>query len=328
MTTPLLKTSHILYLLRLVCRYYIAYKMFSYAFGKILKTQFDLGLYTVDNNISDFDGFALTWHYYGFSRYYGLVIAFTQIAAGMLLLFRKTERLGVVLLLSFMVNIVFVDYFYGIDGAKTMAVTLTSMGMFLLFSDWKGFKTYFLRAFDKVQWIPELLPEKFKLLYWLKFLIIPVMIYFAYNYINGLKKNHMSKHELFGVWQNVSYQKPNGYYKLYFDYFDQIRIRDFSKNSYYGQVELDTAQNKFTFSARHSSEEARFFVSDSLSQLEVHKDSVKSIRTKIYDHYNTVNNTRPLKDISMFYELKGDTLILNNDTSKLKFVNITSKYKN
>jgi len=80
-------TKSAVYLLRLICRYYIAYYMFRYAFAKILKSQFDMGIsYNVDYNISDLNGFMFTWLYYGYSREYALLIAGLQMPFGQLFL--------------------------------------------------------------------------------------------------------------------------------------------------------------------------------------------------------------------------------------------------
>jgi hypothetical protein len=39
--------------------------MFSYAFAKILKTQFNFGpVWEADVNVSNYDGFMLTWYYF------------------------------------------------------------------------------------------------------------------------------------------------------------------------------------------------------------------------------------------------------------------------
>ncbi|WP_159092096.1 hypothetical protein [Aquimarina sp. Aq107] len=329
--TQFIKTN-ILYLIRVACRYYIAYNMFSYAFGKILKTQFNMGLsYLTDTGLDNFNGFMFTWLYYGYSRSYGLVIATTQIIAGLLLLFRKTERLGIVLFLSFMVNILFVDIFYEIDGALWHAAKLTALGFFLLFSDWKGFKTYFLKAFETVQLIPQIVPQKLKKIYWLKFLIIPIMIWYAYDYINNLKQNYMTENELHGIWRIVSgnHDPSHRLYKITFDYHNQIKIKDFSKNLYFGNIELDTVTKTIQLKGKHYSEEAYHFLSDSLAKLPVAQQEDKNLSKEIKNYYHTINESLPFDNVEYTYRIKQDTLILSSSTHKeLKFINCTEDYIN
>ncbi|GAA0713600.1 hypothetical protein GCM10009430_05570 [Aquimarina litoralis] len=300
--------------------------MFSYAFTKILKTQFNMGLsYASDMGLDYFNGLLFTWYYYGYSRTYGLIIAYTQITAGVLLLFRKTVRLGVVLFLSFMVNILLVDIFYEIDGALWHAAKLTTLGFFLLFSDWKGFKTYFLRALEKIQRIPQILPSKFRQAYRLKFLIIPVMIWYAYNDIYESKQNFLIKNELFGVWRNVTDDKDHSHrlYKVTFDYDNGLKIKDFAKNIYFGSIEIDTVTKTIQLQARHYSEEANYFVLDSIAKVSVAQQQDKNLKKEIRNYYHTINNSTPFQKELYSYKIEQDTLVLSSSNHKgLKFVNI------
>jgi len=318
--------THLLYLLRLICRYYIAYNMFSYAFGKILKSQFDLGVTTtIDENISNFNGFMLTWYYYGYSRAYGLVIATTQIVAGLLLLFRKTERLGVVLFLSFMVNILLVDIFYEIDGALWHAAKLTALGVFLLLSDWQGFKTYFLKVLEQVRTIPQIIPEKFHKVYWIKFLIIPFMIYYTYQDTASMKAQYLSPNELYGIWRNVSGYRSDRIHKISFGYRNDIKIRDFDDKPYYGRMVLDTAVASVTINANHYGDGLRYFIKDSVQKLPDHKKN-DTIKNAIKEYYHRLNASPPFKEQKFSYQLRSDTLILKKDDKLLYFINSTKDY--
>lgn len=319
--------QNILYLLRVFCRYFIAYQMFTYAFAKILKSQFDLGLSsTIDESITSFNGFMLTWYYYGYSRTYGLIIASTQIISALLLLFRKTERVGVVLFLSFMINILLVNYFYEIDGAKPMSVSLTIMGVFLLLSDWSAFKNYFFKANLKENLVPKTIPEKVKKLYWLKFLIIPLIVFFAYKFIADIKKDFLVKNELFGVWEITRKNTKNKIDKLYFDYDNRIKVRDTLDNMYYGNLELNSEKKVVKIEVKHYSDRANSFIQDSIEKMNIPEKDIKKIRSNIREFYNTRNNTLPI-NLSFKYELKSDSLVLIGKT-KDKYLNITDNYIN
>jgi len=300
--------------------------MFSYAFSKILKTQFNLGPRYLDDPISSFNGLSLTWYYYGYSRTYGLVIAGTQIAAALLLLFRKTERIGVILFLSFMINILMLNYFYEIDGAKSMSITLTIMGIFLLFSDWKAFKNYFLKSNINQPLIPSIIPAKAKNLYWLKFLVIILLAFFAHRRISDLKKEYLVESKLHGVWEITPRNSKNKIDKLYIGYYNSIKLRDSLDNIYYGSLELDTLKKVVNFNAKDYSERYYYFVQDSLETLEIEEEKLKEIRSEIREFYNTKNNSLPI-ELIFNYELKGDTLILKGKKES-KFLNITDRYKN
>ena len=318
---------NILYILRVLCRYYIAYQMFSYAFAKILKSQFDLGLSsTIDASLTSLNGFMLTWYYYGYSRTYGLVIALTQIAAAILILFRKTERVGIVLFLSFMINILLVNYFYEIDGAKSMSIRLTIMGLFLLVSDWRALRDYFFKSNLQEKLIPNIIPIKAKNIYWLKFIIIPFIIYHSYNHIVDLKKGFLVKNELFGVWELTPRNSDNKLDKLYIDYDNRIKVRDTLDNFYYGDLELNDENSTLSFEVEHYSDRAYYFIKDSINEIEVEEENLKATKKNIRHFYNKKNNSLALK-LHWNYKLKGDTLIIVGP-KEYKYLNITEDYRN
>jgi len=301
--------------------------MFSYAFAKILKSQFDLGLSsTIDASLTSLNGFMLTWYYYGYSRTYGLVIALTQIAAAILILFRKTERVGIVLFLSFMINILLVNYFYEIDGAKSMSIRLTIMGLFLLVSDWRALRDYFFKSNLQEKLIPNIIPIKAKNIYWLKFIIIPFIIYHSYNHIVDLKKGFLVKNELFGVWELTPRNSDNKLDKLYIDYDNRIKVRDTLDNFYYGDLELNDENSTLSFEVEHYSDRAYYFIKDSINEIEVEEENLKTTKKNIRHFYNKKNNSLALK-LHWNYKLKGDTLIIVGP-KEYKYLNITEDYRN
>jgi len=225
-----------------------------------------------------------------------------------------------------MVNILLVNYFYEIDGAKSMSIRLTIMGVFLLLTDWEAFKNYFFKTNLQEQIIPEIIPSKVKNFYWIKFLIIPVMIFYSYRHIADIKKVFLVKNELFGVWELTPRNSNNKLDKLYIDYDNRIKVRDTLDNFYYGDLELNYETKTLSFGVQHYSDRAYYFVKDSIDKMEVDKENLKTTRKNIRDFYNKKNNSSPIK-LDLNYKLKGDTLILNGET-ELKYLNITDNYKN
>ena len=184
------------------CRYFLATFIISYAFAKILGTQFTSQPSVYDRPIGSLSGFQLTWYYYGYSYWYGLVIAVTQIISALLLFFRKTTRLGVILYLTFMVNITMVDFAYGIDEAKGMALILTLMALFILLSDYKLFYKYFITE-------PELFaederPNWLKKAKIVKFIYIPLVFIGIFFLLSAMKKKYMGMNEFYGTWENTA----------------------------------------------------------------------------------------------------------------------------
>jgi len=211
------------------CRYFLATIILVYAFAKILGTQFTSNPDVFDKPIGLLSGFELTWYYYGYSFWYGMIIAITQIVSSLLLFFRKTTRLGIILFLSFMINILLVDFAYNIDGAKGMAVLLTSMALFVFFSEYPLFIKYFFKEPPLYQdsarpnWI-----NKFSKIKWIYIPIACVGIFFGLNF---LKDKYMSKDQFYGTWKNAD--STSLLHRFNFDLSHRYVI-----NSYYDNNEI------------------------------------------------------------------------------------------
>ncbi|WP_334126493.1 hypothetical protein [Empedobacter brevis] len=182
------------------CRYFLATIIISYAFAKIFETQFISQPSVYDKPIGNLSGFELTWFYYGYSYWYGLIIASTQIISSLLLFFRQTTRIGIIIFLTFMINILLMDFAYDIDGAKGMAVVLTIMALFVFFSDYNELIKYFIKT-------PPLFEEerttKINKISKLKFIYIPLVFIGLFVLITTLKDKFLSQNQFFGAWENV-----------------------------------------------------------------------------------------------------------------------------
>ncbi|MBD2769893.1 hypothetical protein IC235_18545 [Hymenobacter sp. BT664] len=180
-------------------RYFLATIILMYAFGKIVGTQFSSQPSVYDRPVSSLSGFELTWFYYGYSYWYGMFLAGSQITAALLLFFRRTTRLGVMLYLAIIGNIVVLDFAYDIEGAKGMAVLLTVLALFVFLSEWRVFYQYFLAepaAFEGMEqpiWFNR--TRRVKLVY-----IAAVFLGF-WALTTTLKTKYMAQNQFYGTWQ-------------------------------------------------------------------------------------------------------------------------------
>ncbi|MDM1373808.1 hypothetical protein HX052_12945 [Myroides marinus] len=210
------------------CRYFIATIIISYAFAKLLETQFTTQPSVYDKPISSLSGFQLTWYYYGYSYWYGTIIAVTQIASSLLLFFRKTTRIGVILFLTYMVNIVMVDFAYDIEGAKGMATLLLAMGIFIFVSDYKVFFKLLIQEpplFDTVE-----RPNWFTKFSKVKYLYIPVVFVGFFVLLTTLNNKYLKKDEFTGTWENVENKE-----RLYFEAAKSFQIVKMCEQNSYQQ---------------------------------------------------------------------------------------------
>ncbi|HTD98930.1 MAG TPA: hypothetical protein VK668_06565 [Mucilaginibacter sp.] len=136
--------------LRGVLRYFLAYDVSLYGFGKILKTQFAHVYFRDDIPVGNLSGFELTWNYFGYSHTFAVILGLCQIGGAILLLFRRTSLLGVCILLPVMVNVVLINAFYHIGGAPYLNSVVITIGLLhLLLLRWRELKAlFFSRSID------------------------------------------------------------------------------------------------------------------------------------------------------------------------------------
>jgi len=110
-------------LIRTILRYVVAFLVITYGFAKLNGSQFTILDSELDKPLGQVSGFWLTWYYFGYSKFYGNLIAIAQVLGGVLLLFGRTTLLGACFLLPIIANIILVDIFFSIDpGALLVAL--------------------------------------------------------------------------------------------------------------------------------------------------------------------------------------------------------------
>jgi hypothetical protein len=110
-------------LTRTILGYLAAFLVITYGFAKLNGSQFTILDSELDKPMGQVSGFWLTWYYFGYSKFYGNLIAFAQVLGGVLLMFRRTTLLACCLLLPLIANIILIDVFYAIDlGALLVAL--------------------------------------------------------------------------------------------------------------------------------------------------------------------------------------------------------------
>lgn len=127
------------------CRYFVAFMIISYGWAKIMGSQFTILDSELDKPMGSVSGFWLTWHYFGFSPFYGNLIALVQIACGFLLLYRKTVLLASCVLFGVLGNIVLIDIFYGVDLGGLLSAIVLEIGVSIILS-------YHLQELKDVFW--------------------------------------------------------------------------------------------------------------------------------------------------------------------------------
>ena len=91
-----------------------------YGFAKLNGSQFTILDSELSKPMGEVSGFWLTWYYFGYSKFYGSLIALLQIGGAVLLVWPRTALAAALLLVPVVGNIVLIDIFYGVSGGAMM----------------------------------------------------------------------------------------------------------------------------------------------------------------------------------------------------------------
>ncbi|HXB96311.1 MAG TPA: hypothetical protein VNU70_14165 [Puia sp.] len=149
-----------------ILRYWLAFEISTYGFGKIFKTQFSESYLRDDSVVGQLNGFELTWNYFAHSYALAVIIACLQIGGSILLLFRRTTLLGVVILLPVLFNIFLIDLYYHIPAGAFLNAILFTLGLlYLLFLRWPVLiRVFWAPVGDSPVLLPGFLRNLFRLL--------------------------------------------------------------------------------------------------------------------------------------------------------------------
>jgi hypothetical protein len=128
--------------LETVCRYFICALMLVYGLVKIFHGQFYTDEYWKDTPLGQLSGMQLVWSFYSYSPIYETFLGVIEVIVGLLVLFKRTTALGIVLFLPIMANLVVINIIYNV-GARGTAVPLLLAGIILLLLHFRSLKRYF-----------------------------------------------------------------------------------------------------------------------------------------------------------------------------------------
>jgi hypothetical protein len=127
-------------------RYAIAFNMMTFAWKKFLGLQFATPSYTSDLPLNQQTGELLTWYYFGYSHTFSLIVACLQLGGAIMLLFRRTLLLGLVILFSLMLNIMLINIFYHLNLGALLQSILVTMGIsFILLLHYQRLLVFFIK---------------------------------------------------------------------------------------------------------------------------------------------------------------------------------------
>jgi len=198
--------------LMILVRYYLFMVMLKYGLQKILAVQFPTpsGL---DDTYGESHPMTLLWVFIGYAKPYQIFGGLLELVGGLLLLSRKTVKLGTFICLGVMTNVMLLNYCYNVP-VKLFSTHLVFMCLLLILFYRKDFVSFFFKN-DTVNPIEvkDVVPQKWNdVKFYAKWIALIIIISF-------------NTHQQYNIYQIVNAKKQNiiGEYKV-----DQFQI--FSKN--------------------------------------------------------------------------------------------------
>jgi hypothetical protein len=126
--------------------YCLAFDLALFGWQKIFHLQFFVPLGMLDLPFSSLSGEELLWAFFRHSFPYLVAIGACQIGGSLLLLVRRTRLLGAIVLVPVLVNIILLDYFYGLEtGVLVHALVLAAGLAYLIGLDYHRLVVFFFR---------------------------------------------------------------------------------------------------------------------------------------------------------------------------------------
>jgi len=120
--------------LRVLLRYSIALGLMSYAIAKILPQQFPpIPTFALEQRVGDLTPMALLWTFMEYSRPYAFFGGLMELAAVLLLCFRRTATLGAFICVAVMTNVALMNYAYGVPVKLYATMTAVSAAVLLIY---------------------------------------------------------------------------------------------------------------------------------------------------------------------------------------------------
>lgn len=192
------------YWLQTLLRFFLAYTIMQYGAAKVLDVQFSSNISSLDTRVADMRPMSVAWSFFGYSFSYEFFIGCSQIAAALLLLFRRTATLGAILMVTIMSNIVFVNFAFDVC-VKFFSSTYLVMSLYLLADDATRLTNVLLlnRAAEKRQYPPLFRKRSLQKIAGVLGVLLGIfaIAYPLFNTIHMKEKYGVGKHTaLYGVW--------------------------------------------------------------------------------------------------------------------------------
>lgn len=184
------------YLILFIClqtcaRYYLAFVLFGYGFGKLFGAQFfDPQPNYLMQPLGNIDSHTLLWTFMGASKAYNFFGGLMELIPAVLLLFRRTTTLGAIIAIPTLINVLMLNIGYD-TLVKWLSTHLILIALFILGPDIKRvFNFFFLKKNTSLSVIVlSVVNKRLRLiLYGLKFILIAYVVFSSIKLSIGIKE--------------------------------------------------------------------------------------------------------------------------------------------
>ncbi|WP_157686829.1 DoxX family protein [Nonlabens sp. Hel1_33_55] len=128
-----------------VLRIFLIFFMLTYGMVKVFKIQFmDPSLLRLLQPVGDMSPMGLAWTYMGHSNAFNVFVGFAEVLGGILLIPRRTQTLGALVVIGVMTHVAVMNFTYDIP-VKIFSVHLVLMGLFIFLTDSRRFVDVFFK---------------------------------------------------------------------------------------------------------------------------------------------------------------------------------------
>ncbi|WP_142687816.1 hypothetical protein [Chitinophaga polysaccharea] len=173
--------SGILSTFNVIITFLLAFDLYSFGWQKIFHLQMVVPLGILDLPFNSLDGETLTWAYFRRSYPFTVTIALAQISGSIMLLFKRTRLLGLIMLVPVLLNIILIDIYYHLHTwVLVHAIVLMSGIIYLLYQ----YKTALTEFFFHIS--PDILKwntgKKTHRAAGIIILLLPLILLLTYHY--------------------------------------------------------------------------------------------------------------------------------------------------
>jgi len=129
------------YWLQVAIRSILGAAVLPYGVSKLLTLQFQVPAFQYTRPLGEVPGTYLTWAFLGYASWLQILLGFAETIPAFLLFFRRTQRLGAVLLFPVLLNVVLVNFALGLwPATRIISLALLMLCTYLLIVDLPQFR--------------------------------------------------------------------------------------------------------------------------------------------------------------------------------------------